>query len=63
MKITTAKSCYYCGKEFGLLEEQTAVVKATKPKGTPFRWRQLGCMCVDCEIAGRKTHYEYKEQP
>ena len=41
-------TCYYCGREFGLLEQKTEVRYATKPPGKKFRFKRLGLACEGC---------------
>ena len=42
------EACYYCGCEFGLLEEKTEVRYATKPPGKKFRFKRIGFACEEC---------------
>lgn len=49
-----SNNCYYCGREFGLLEEKTVVRYATKPPGKKFRFKRLGFACEGC---AEQKHY------
>ena len=50
--------CTYCG--FQSFSSPMYVVKeATKPKGSPNRWRFVGHCCEDCESSGKKLSSEF----
>ena len=51
--------CMYCGA-YVINAEMFVVREASKPKGAPHRWRQIGFCCEDCEQAGYPTDIEFK---
>ena len=52
-----SNNCYYCGREFGLLEEKTEVRYATKPPGKKFRFKRCGYACEEC-AEPKRCHFD-----
>lgn len=55
--------CYHCRRELGLLEAHYIVQWATKPKHTPYRWKNIGLCCEPCENKGETIRYEFETPP
>ncbi|MGL5728650.1 MAG: hypothetical protein ACRCYD_12475 [Plesiomonas sp.] len=53
--------CIHCENKLGLLEDRYVVRQAVKPKGAPYRWREVGYACVPCGDKGCKLSYELGE--
>lgn len=53
------ESCMYCQTPNGFYEVYY-VRKATKPKGQPYRWKNIGYCCERCHEVDKKS-IEYDE--
>lgn len=53
--------CIYCNKDVTAVDyEYYLVRKATKPKGSPYRWKIIGFCCDNCYNKGHRV--EINEQ-
>lgn len=50
--------CFYCSYEFGLQEVRYRVYNSVKPKGSPYRWREVGHACEPCIDSGKSCQIE-----
>lgn len=50
--------CYHCAQRLGVFSPRYKVMQAVKPKGAPYRWKEIGAMCESCEAAGCCTSYD-----
>jgi hypothetical protein len=62
VKWERPETCFHCGQGIGPMQAFTPVQEATKPRGDPHRWVQIGGMCEDCEIAGKKSYFEFNRR-
>ena len=52
--------CMYCERNVSM-QEHFIVRQAVKPKGYPYRWKQIGACCDVCEASGCETNIEFLE--
>lgn len=50
--------CYHCERVINTLSPYYAVRKATKPKGTPHRFKVVGSCCEECFDNKKEITYD-----
>ena len=53
--------CFFCGCEIGFNSPWYSVEQAIKPKGKPYRWKEIAKACESCGEKN-KTRFEYGEK-
>ena len=55
----STRRCQYCNFGLDFSSEYYILRKATKPKGSPDRWTNVGFVCMDCCAIGMSLQIEY----
>lgn len=50
--------CMYCSR-VSINYSMWVVRRAIKPKGSPYRWKEEGYCCDECEASGKPISIEY----